>query len=358
MNVPARFRVAATAIARASALALAVLPACSGSGNAGGDGTVPSERGPVLAPRWSWSPPPPARPGMPASDAGGVALTWSRGWVTLLGPSGEVVWEVQHDRLRDVAPALTTTAVLVPTETGLASFERPGGRLGWAAAVGERVNTPVIVGALAVATTWDASVVAFELAGGRVAWRAGLPGPALGPPAAAGPTVVATFDTGSAAGAVAFEAATGRRLWEVALPADGVSAPAVSGSTVVVVAGDSAAHGLSLDDGSRRWRRELQGSGSPEVPPLPLTGGRVLAAHRLGGVALLGELDGAVAWEAATDSVAVRGGPAGPGPAGWFALPLDDGGLLLAGPGRDPQVYDPSRLATPPSAARPTRSST
>ena len=89
------------------------------------------------------------------------------------------------------------------------------------------------------------------------------------------------------------------------------------------------------------WRVETEGAGSPEVPPLALADGRVLAVHRLGGMVGIDEADGRVRWQAKADAAAVRGGPAGPGPGGRCALPLDDGRLLLAGPDRPQEVLDP-----------------
>ncbi len=81
-------------------------------------------------------------------------------------------------------------------------------------------------------------------------------------------------------------------------------------------------------------------SGSPEVPPLALPGAKVLVAHRLGGMAMLDARDGTEEWSAQSDAAAVTGGPAGPGPNGWFAMPLYDGSLMLAKDGytefRDP----------------------
>ncbi|MFP5318346.1 MAG: PQQ-binding-like beta-propeller repeat protein [Acidimicrobiia bacterium] len=338
---------------RRALLALVLLwcAACGGGGAGGGDdrrAADDGERAPAGDPardleldlRWTWAAP---STGMPASDGREVAIVSTRSKITLLDGGGAVRWELEGRSLRDVAPTLTPDLVLVPTEDGLLAVDRAGGRRRWEAAVGERVNTPAVVGTRAVATTWEGTLVAFELADGRIAWRTPLGGASLGPAVAAGSgTAVATFDSGRAAGAVATDVATGRPRWTVPLPANGVSGPAVEGDTVVLVAGDISAHGLALADGSTRWRQRLQGSGSPEVPPLPRGDGTVLVGHRQGGVALLDARDGAVRWDAsAPDSAAVRGGPVGPGPNGWFALPLDDGQVLMAGPDREPDVRDP-----------------
>ena len=234
-----------------------------------------------------------------------------------------------------MAPAFTSELVLAATEDGLSAFDRRSGRPRWEAKLGERTNTPAVVGATAVVTTWDGSMAGIDLGDGKLRWRTKLGGNALGPPSGAGSVAVATFATQTVAGAVAVDAATGRPRWKVPLPAGGTSAPAIvevsgAGAVVVMVAGDVAAHGLSIDDGARRWRQELEGAGSPEVPPLALPGGKVLVAHRLGGMAMLDAGDGTQEWAAQSDEAAVTGGPAGPGPNGWFAMPLYDGSLMLA----------------------------
>jgi outer membrane protein assembly factor BamB len=227
----------------------------------------------------------------------------------------------------------------------MAAFRRSDGGKIWEATVAERVNTPVIAGRLAVSSTWEGAVVAFDLATGKVAWRAALPGPALGPAATDGTTVVVSWDrvdrrTG---GMVALDAATGRQRWAVPLPGGGISAPTVMpNGSAVAVGGDLAAHALAMSTGEPRWRTPVEGAGSPEVPPLVVDERSVLVAHRLGGLDLLDAATGRRTWQVTSDGAAVRGGPA-LGPAGSYAFPLDDGRVLLAGPRR------PTELLRPPA---------
>ena len=94
------------------------------------------------------------------------------------------------------------------------------------------------------------------------------------------------------------------------------------------------------------WRTDTGGRGSPEVPPLPFGDGEVLVAHRRAGLVLLDAGTGAEEWFGAADGAAVRGGPAGPGPDGPFAFPIDDGRLFLVGPGLEPNQLDwPGRVS-------------
>ncbi|HEX2043604.1 MAG TPA: PQQ-binding-like beta-propeller repeat protein [Acidimicrobiales bacterium] len=292
----------------------------------------------ALRPRWRWVAPPPSYVGMPAADRSGVAVTYGHSHVVLLDRAGDVRWTADRLRLRDVAPLLTSDSVVAASEEGVVAFDRATGRVRWAADLGERANTPVLAGARVVSTTWEGSLVALDPTDGRTVWRRPLPGPALGPAAATSELVVASWaiEPRRGAGVVGVDAQTGRERWAARLPPGGVSAPglvAVDGGPplAVVVAGDVAAHALATDSGAERWRAPLEGAGSPEVAPLD-AGGRVLVGHRLGGMVLL-DASGRELWRVASDGAAVRGGPAGPGPGGRFALPLHDGRLLVAGPG-------------------------
>lgn len=314
-----------------------------GPSSAGGSAAGP------LATSWRWVAPRPSYVGMPGTDDAGVAVTFGHSHAVLLDGAGQVRWTVDRARLRDVAPRLTSDAVLVATEDGLVAFDRTTGALRWATPLGERANTPAVAGGAAVVSTWEGSLVGVDLATGTVRWRTPLAGPALGPAVAAGDAIVVSWeaDHGDGAGVVAVDAATGRQRWATAVPAGGVSAPGVvtspgaGGTNVVVAAGDMAAHALAADSGAERWRVDLGGAGSPEDAPIDAGGGVALVADRLGGMALLAAADGRSQWQVTSDGAAVRGGPAGPGPAGGYALPLEDGRLLLAGPGRPTTLADP-----------------
>jgi outer membrane protein assembly factor BamB len=329
-------------------LALIVVPAACGNS---GEERPPSERSPSAAAepgrRWRWIAPPPSYVGMPAADGEGVVVTFGHSHVVLLDPDGRPRWTVDHPSVRDVAARLTPDAVLVPTEEGLLALDRATGASRWEGRIGDRANTPVVASGRAVVSTWDGSLVAFDLADGRVSWKMPLPGVALGPAGGDDRVVVTTWEAehGAGAGVVAVDPATGRQRWAVPLPEGGVSGPglvaAAGDRLAVVIAGDIAAHALDLDSGTERWSTPLEGAGSPEVVPVDAGGGAVLVGHRLGGLALLDGADGRVRWEASSDGVAMRGGPAGPGPGGAYALPLHDGRVLLAGPDRPAQLLDP-----------------
>ena len=320
-----------------------------GSTAAGGERAINVEEA------WRWPAPPPGNVGMPAVDDDGVAATYGHLRVVLLDLDGSPQWELERQGLRDVAPALTADLVVAAAEDGVLAVDRGTGKLRWDTSVGERANRPVIAGTMAVVSTWEGSLVAFDLADGHVVWRAALPGPALGPAATDGKAVAVTWESahGEAGGAVVVEAADGRQRWSVPLEPGGVGGPAIvaipgeSTSVVVAVAGDIAAHGLDLADGHERWRADTEGKGSPEVPPLALPGeGQVLVAHRLAGLMLVDADTGAEQWIGSADGAAVRGGPAGTGPDGPFAFPIDDGRLFLVGPGLAPRVLDwPGRVS-------------
>ena len=349
-------------MARSTAgLALALVLAASGCGGRGGGGgagasgastggahggggtTVVSTAPLELIQEWVWTAPVGSSPGMPASEGDDVAFTVSRERVLLLNGQGKVRWEAKR-AVRDVAPVFASDLVLVPTEDGLIALDRGSGRERWTATLGDRTNTPAVAGGKAIVTTWEGSLAALNLADGQVAWKLKLGGNALGPAAASGSAAVATYDTGRVAGVVAADVASGRQRWTAPLTPDGVSAPAIESGVVIVVAADVAVHGLALDSGAERWRTPLDGSGSPEVPPAATGDGAVLIGHRLGGLAVLNAEDGSIRWSSPRAGAAVRGGPAGPGPNGWYAMPLNKGTVTLAGPGRAPAVREPPGL--------------
>lgn len=301
--------------------------------------------GPAQA--WRWDAPPGAAVGMPATDRDSVVATFGHVGVVLLGHDGRERWRSTRVGLRDVAPLLTGDQVVAATESGVVALDRRTGKSRWDVELGERPNTPVVAVGVAVASTWEGSVIALDLSDGRVIWRRPLPGAALGPAATDGNVAAVTWEAegGEAAGIAAFDARTGRPAWSAPLAPEGVSSPAlVAEGRFVVVAGDGSALALDVATGAVAWRTAVGGAGSPEVPPLAV-GDQVVAAHRLGGLAVLDAGSGRLGWQAATESTSVRGGPAGPLPSGRHALPLDDGRLMLAGPGEG-DILDPPGMVS------------
>lgn len=339
-------------------LALVVAVGCRSGGGAGGGrpgGGRPGSDAKVAGSGWVWTAPAPAWVGMPAADDREITFTYGHQNLVVLDAKGRVRWDATRPGLRDVAPRLSPDLVLAAADDGVVAFRRSDGAKVWDTALGGRANTPVSAGRMVVTSTWEGDLVAVDPTDGKVAWRTALPGPSMGPPATDGTAVVVTWDRPDrrGGGAVAVEAATGRQRWAAALPGGGISAPTViPNGSAVVIAGDLAAHALALTSGEERWRTPLGGAGSPEVPPSTVDARSVLVAHRLGGLDLLEAETGRRTWQVATDGAAVRGGPA-VGPDGSFALPLDDGRILLAGPKRATELLRPpdgriSGLATGP----------
>ncbi|MGH9189014.1 MAG: PQQ-binding-like beta-propeller repeat protein [Acidimicrobiales bacterium] len=345
----------ARAVAMSSALALAVaLAGCAAGPATGPRATLPAPPESTLVPApiagpaqaWRWDAPPLASVGMPAADADSVVATFGHVGVVLLGHDGRERWRSTSVGVRDVAPLLTADLVVASTESGMVAFDRRTGEPRWEVELGDRPNTPVAAGGMAVASTWGGSVIAVDLAGGRELWRRQLPGAALGPVATDGNVAAVTWEAegGDAAGIAAFDGRTGRPTWSAPLPPEGVSSPALVADRLVVVAGDGSALALDAATGAVAWRTAVGGAGSPEVPPLPV-GDQVVVAHRLGGLAVLDSRSGRLEWQAGTGSAAVRGGPGGPLPSGRHALPLDDGRLMVAGPGGG-EILDPPGMVS------------
>jgi len=311
---------------------------------------------------WQWDAPRPGNVGVPAVDERGIVVSYGHLRLVALDAEGDPQWEVERLGLRDVAPRLAGDLAVAATDDGVLAVERTSGRIVWDAVLGERANVPTVAAGLAHVTTWEGSLVALDLAGGTVAWRVRLPGLALGPAAVHEGTVLATWESepGSEAGLSAFDAASGREHWRLGLRRGGVSAPAVApaaapaagpgppagarppAGTVVVVDGSVGVLGVDLASGTRRWTTVLRGAGAAEVPPVVLASGKVLVTHRLGGLALVDPADGRLAWEVVSEEgVVQRAGPAGPTPDGRFALPLEDGTLLMVKDGGVDDVLDP-----------------
>ena len=331
-----------------------------GGSDGGSMGLRSTDRGDDPLRSWRWTAPARASVGLPTADSKGIAFTFGHQRMVLLETDGRPRWEAERLGLREVAPMLTADLVVAATDDGVMAFERSSGRVRWDTRLRERANTPVQAGGLVVVSTWDGSLVAVDMGSGALAWRVALPAGPLGPAAsvllrpggepAARPAlaiVVATWesDDGSSAGAVAVDAATGAHRWDTGLDPGGVSSPAQAGSTLVMVTGDSAAHGLDAHTGEKLWKVPTGGAGSPEVPPSTLGDGSVVVADRMGGMAVVDGDTGAVRWQAGVAAAVVRGSPAGPGPAGRFALGLLDGNVLVAGPVDDHVMIMPSPVS-------------
>ena len=342
------------ALALLVALLTVALTGCrSGTGTGEGSAPPPAEVSGAGAPSvegvaWAWEAPPDASTGMPAADDREVAFTYGHQYLVVLDAGGRERWKTARLGLRDVAPRLGSDLAVAATDDGVAAFRRADGSKAWDTPLAARANTPVISGRLAVTSTWEGQLVGLALADGKVAWTTPLPGGAIAPPAGDGTTVVAAWqrEDHRGAGVVAVDGATGRIRWTVPLEPGGMGGPTVTpDGTVVLVAGDLGAHALDLRDGKERWRTQLRGAGSPEVPPVAVDAASVLVAHRLGGLDLLDLATGQRLWEVDTDGVMVRGGPV-VGPAGSFAFPLDYGRMVLAGPGRETESRQaPARIS-------------
>jgi len=331
-------------------LSLFVFGGCAGA-RAAKSAVVGGGKSPTLSVRWRWPAPKPASVGAPAVDANGVVVTYSQERLVLFDVDGHVRWEAARTAVRGQPPRLTPDLVLAPTDDGsLVAFDRATGTIRWDAKVGgdyADVATPVVVAGMAVTCVDEGSIVGVDVRTGKVVWRVTVPGAAEGPPATDGRAVFASWEPerGTAAGLIAIDPATGTRHWSAPLRAGGVSAPAAArasdgSSYVVVVDDDLAAKAFDAISGRPRWKATLRGAGSPEVPPLALADGRVLVADRLAGLTLF-DADGKQRWTARGDGAAVQAGPAGPTPDGRYALPLYNGKLFLAGPGRGTSTFDP-----------------
>ena len=279
---------------------------------------------------------------MPGTDARAVAVTYGHQRLVLLDATGGVMWSTYRLGLRDVAPLLQPDRVFADTDKGTAAFDRATGRIVWDIELGDRANTPVVVGDDALAVpTWDGRLAVLDATTGAVRHTVGLPGAVLGPAAGGADVAVATWDDGFRAGVVAVDGATGAVRWQQPVGAGGVSSPAVVGAHAVVVTGDMQAVAFTLADGRRAWTRPTTGAGSPEVPPS--VGTELVVADRLGGLLGLAPGDGRVHWRMDGRGAAVRGGPAARG--NTVVMPVDDGRVVFRTDDRVTVLDPPGRVS-------------
>lgn len=296
---------------------------------------------PGLRIAWRWQAPPPASVGMPAADSAGVAATAGHHLVVLVGAGGHERWRAEVPGVREVAPLLTPSSVVVADEGGLVALARRDGRIRWRTTLGGRASTPVLVDGVIVTCLWGGAIAAVDEANGSPRWRVALGGLAISPPAAGAGIVLAGWESPEAAGIVALAAGSGAPRWEAGLPR-GSGAPAVIGRAAITVAGDGTVRSLGLHGGGLDWSVPIGGPGGPEVPAAAASGGDVLVSTAGGRVARLGGRSGELRWVTTGGVPALRGGPVG-GRAGAqrVAVPLDGDVVLLLDPRREPGVVDP-----------------
>ena len=111
---------------------------------------------------WHWDAPPPSYVGMPAADPAGVAFTYGRHRLVLVGADGRLRWQFEREGLFDASPLLAPDVVAAPADDGVVLVERASGRLRADVKLGERATTPARAGGLVVVTTWEGSFVGVD----------------------------------------------------------------------------------------------------------------------------------------------------------------------------------------------------
>jgi outer membrane protein assembly factor BamB len=130
----------------------------------------------------------------------------------------------------------------------------------WRAKTGARIiSGPSISGDLVLVGTLDGQVIALKRATGKEAWRAVAPSEVLAPPVGSGNIVVAKSSDGREYG---LDAATGQRKWafdraEPDLSLRGLSAPLILGNRVYLGLDSGKLSVLNLNDGSPVWEQTI-----------------------------------------------------------------------------------------------------
>lgn len=113
-------------------------------------------------------------------------------------------------------------------------------------------------GAESGAESWRDRLRALDAATGEEQWNARTAGRIVDAPTIADGTVLLGAGTKAETGVVqAFDARSGTERWRTEFEAEIGGAPTVSGGVAFVTDRNSAVHALSVEDGTRRWKRRV-----------------------------------------------------------------------------------------------------
>lgn len=195
-----------------------------------------------------------------APAPGGVVTGNEAGWLSLVSPEGEPVWQVRFDREISARPVVAGETVVAATVVGeWVGVSLAGGAVRWQAkGLGVSATPLATDGVRAFGVLPNGALRAVDAATGAVAWtRAGPPAlarsgarRAYGAPLVVKGVLVAPL---AEAGVVAVRASSGELAWRQALP--GVLGLATDGAEIYA-AGENKVLAFG-PDGKVRWRREL-----------------------------------------------------------------------------------------------------
>jgi outer membrane protein assembly factor BamB len=172
-------------------------------------------------------------------------------------------------------------------------------RIAWQTAVGAADRfafAPTAAGGALYTANASGEVVKLDAASGKMEWRTDTGSRLSAGPGADARVVV----VGSPRGELIALDATGKLNWKAYLTGEILSAPQVDEGIVAVKSGDGRIHGLSVQDGRRRWiyQRALPPLTVHSPAGITMTNGGVFSGFAGGKLVALLMNNGALAWEA------------------------------------------------------------
>jgi outer membrane protein assembly factor BamB len=266
----------------------------------------------------------------PGIDDGVIYAASHKGEVSAFtATTGKELWSVKTKAALSAGPSAGNGFVVVGASEGIViGLDSKSGATVWHKSVGgEVLAAPLIVGDLAVIRTVDGRLHALTLATGEQRWAVEEQVPKLtlrgtASPTAAGPNILAGFDSGKV---VAVDAKNGDVVWDATVNAphgrtelermSDIDSPVrVSGDNVFVVGFQGRVAMLALDSGQVWWARDAS-----SYRGFAMDDDNLYLSNADGTVSALRKKDGAPQWE--QTALKFRG----------LTAPVIDGDALVVG---------------------------
>ncbi|MGH2555212.1 MAG: PQQ-binding-like beta-propeller repeat protein [Actinomycetota bacterium] len=225
----------------------------------------------------------------PVVDDGVVFARSAGGLLAVNGKDGSRLWFVDGGGSRQVAPALSSTAVFLPLGSRqMVALDRVTGDELWAFESGRGGDldpSPTLSGdTLVFSLPDDRAIYALDSASGEVRWKLETDlSPDYVPAISGNLLVVPTEEVGTPRVLVlALNAATGEEAWR-ADQLESASSVSIADGKVFFGGGDLFAHALDLKTGEEIWRSPVEDKFDPWNMPA-LAFGDVFLADRVGNI--------------------------------------------------------------------------
>jgi outer membrane protein assembly factor BamB len=240
---------------------------------------------------------------------------------------GSIEWQRRLPERFVGWPAVAGDTLVNPTRNTLMGLDAGDGRLRWSHDV-EGLHTPAVTGDTVVLPrnglrdgqsgekVREGQVRAYAHADGTHRWTVPMPKRANSLAVADGTVVVVSGGWDGTGVVLGLSLADGSERWRKEISGDSFEGPVISGGTAYVSSNDDRLHALSVADGSGQWARRIDRSGG-----LAAGGGSVYLAGRT--MVALHEDDGSTRWRVDGEGY------------GWFVTPAVGDGVVYTGTRRE-----------------------